>query len=309
MDFMAVEVTARNYLFSGTTKVAADYIGEKTSSEYSFCRSEQGSEHLKQFWANYVHDLESIWWIAVWTFYLFKKKDTEEGPTEDSKSVFEGLFSNPNALYYRYNFLSSRDIFEISMKDVTYKIPELEKIILKIRRKLLATYALKEMGMDKTSPILMDDKCEIHEDILQILRSARATGKGDVVLASGKSIEEQMSIWELGPTLMDISETGDESIVEYEPNVKNATVINKTTDSILTCEDKKMGKSKAKCGLQDVNASLLIPAKKGRLASLEGNTRVTRSMTRLKLRNAISYGEDRKDILKRHRKKKKTRQN
>ena len=307
---MAVEVYARNYLFSKATKVAADYIGEKTSSEYSFCQSQQDEELPKQFWANYIHDLESIWWIVVWTYFLFKK-DTEEGtPTTKSELTFENLFQSSKVSDCRYNFLSHPEIFEVNMKKVTYGIPELAKIVLKIRRKLLAAYALEEIGMDKTLPILMKSDCKIHEEIHQILESTRTTSEDhNVVLASGKSVEKQISIWELGPTPRDDSVMGDETLVEVEARVKNTKVTNENTESISPCKNKNMRKSRVKRKLQEVNASSPISEKKGRIADLEGNMRVTRSMTKHMLKESASSGEDRKNILKNCRKNKKTRRN
>ena len=42
---------------------------------------------LPTFWANYIHDLESIWWILIWTLLTYQKVGNENYALESNADV------------------------------------------------------------------------------------------------------------------------------------------------------------------------------------------------------------------------------
>ena len=82
---MAVEVSVQRYLFMDGENIAKQYIDAPTDSSVSHCKSEQDNNRPDVFSANYIHDLESIWWILIWVLLGYRKAGSEES-TEDYKS-------------------------------------------------------------------------------------------------------------------------------------------------------------------------------------------------------------------------------
>ena len=77
---MAVEVASRAYLFykvkKGSTQASCDGLPN----------SGQPARVCKLFLANYIHDLESIWWIAVWILYRFQKAEEKQNTLRQMSS-------------------------------------------------------------------------------------------------------------------------------------------------------------------------------------------------------------------------------
>ena len=207
---MAIEVAAKSFLHevsnvsssssdSSTLRSSSTSYGSSTSynlsSTYSLStlssspghdQSKQGS---KPFWANYIHDLESIWWIAVWLLYRFeqverKRKTSENVPRDhqwNSLLDFESLFD-------RELFFSHDNIFFSYISDIPRPVPVLEKFVTQCRKVLLSAYKAKESKSDLSSPIYMSRKCTLHKKIYRLLDSAQRKNDVDRVVPIKKRV-------------------------------------------------------------------------------------------------------------------------
>ena len=125
------------------------------------------------FWANYLHDLESLWWIIIYTMTHFLNiKDLKPKPPADElekreeNEIFKSIFSNTTYPQEREKFLST-DIFFRYMREFSKFSPKMWYIARNIRARLINTYREREYKLDETKPILVSDKCTLHNEILQ----------------------------------------------------------------------------------------------------------------------------------------------
>ena len=74
---MPVEISRQRYLFAKLSKDTAegkgpdDYMQRQVDKE----KNPRANNTPKGIYYNYIHDLESVWWIAVWALFNFEKKD------------------------------------------------------------------------------------------------------------------------------------------------------------------------------------------------------------------------------------------
>ena len=125
------------------------------------------------FWANYLHDLESLWWIIIYTMtHFIKAGDLKSNPTADElekreeNEIFRSIFSNTTYPQEREKFLST-DIFFRYMREFSKFAPKMWYIARNIRARLINTYREREYKLDETKPILVSDECTLHNEILQ----------------------------------------------------------------------------------------------------------------------------------------------
>ena len=127
------------------------------------------------FWANYLHDLESLWWIIIYTMtHFLKTKDLKPKPPADElekreeNEIFKSIFSNTTYPQEREKFLST-DIFFDYMHEFSESFPKLWCIAKFMRSRLVHTYCKREFRLDETKPILVSDECTLHKEILHFL--------------------------------------------------------------------------------------------------------------------------------------------
>ena len=131
------------------------------------------------FWANYLHDLESLWWIIIYTMtHFIKAGDLESKFTADElekreeNEIFKSIFSNPTYPQERENFLST-DIFFDYMHEFSKSFPKMWYIAKFMRARLVDAYREREYKLDETKPILILDGCTLHKEILQDMQDAQ----------------------------------------------------------------------------------------------------------------------------------------
>ena len=127
------------------------------------------------FWANYLHDLESLWWIIIYTMtHFIKAGDLKSNPTADElekreeNEIFKSIFSNTTYPQEREKFLST-DIFFDYMREFSESFPKLWCIAKFMRSRLVHTYCKREFRLDETKPILVSDECTLHKEFLHFL--------------------------------------------------------------------------------------------------------------------------------------------
>ena len=109
--FMAVEVAEQAHLF-------AQYYRSKRPAGYNQQIGEETSDTVdtpKGIYYNYIHDLESIWWIAIWALFNFEKKHSRTDKADllaayERKTNRDLPFSGFNNLD-RFRFLRTNTIY------------------------------------------------------------------------------------------------------------------------------------------------------------------------------------------------------
>ena len=149
---------------------------------------------------NYIHDLESLWWILVWTTFVYEKMPdpTYEMSAEWAKaqrSRYNILFPGNLCIYGRFPFLKDVNVFEVRIKNISPFLEGYVHIVRYLRDLLLIEYDLMEK--DVPAPIYFSGSDAIHEDFLEKL-SKREIEKGDVV-----------SIWDRAPLKRSVEAQSD----------------------------------------------------------------------------------------------------
>ena len=176
---MAIEVAHQAY-FSSKAKDSAQASCNESSEGSHFSSSYgQPRQFCKVFWANYIHDLESIWWIAVWVLYRFQKPEQKrKTPREIPKEGPWEPFLNLGSLTSRTGFFNFDMRFLKHIHSIPNPVLALKIFVLKCKQVLDTAYMAEETHMKMNSPIKMSEGCTIHKKILKLLRSARS--KNDV---------------------------------------------------------------------------------------------------------------------------------
>ena len=165
---MSAEILAESYLYETDAPLS------KTESEIpqSLVDKEYG------FWANYLHDLESVWWIVVWTITHFQKaSDFElrsqayELEREQKSLVNKKIFSVFEGYLERQKFLSDERTFNYYISRFQNSFPAIRHISRVMRSRLMFTYYKREYDLDETVPILVSDEYLLHDNFLEVLRS------------------------------------------------------------------------------------------------------------------------------------------
>src|SRR6267154_58270 len=81
--FMSIEVAARRYLFLPSAPgISFDQLGEQLLARQQGVRAAQTKV---PFFHNHLHDLESLWWVAVWV--VFFNDFSNRTPSPDHTSL------------------------------------------------------------------------------------------------------------------------------------------------------------------------------------------------------------------------------
>ena len=212
---MAIEVACRAYHFM-RQNLSRKILKEREKKGYFVGKhrnlndtAEPGIHH------NYIHDLESLWWILVWTTFVYEKKPYEMSAewAEAQRTSYNILFPGNTCITDRLSFLNDDSTFNSRVKVVSPFLMGYADIIGYFRELLLAEYEEMEKGVPAT--IYFSGLDTIHEDFLEKLLESEIE-KGIVV-----------SIW--GRTLRKRSvETQSDS---QQPNSKKSKLMSKDTTS------------------------------------------------------------------------------
>ena len=126
---MAVEVACQSYEFADEQE-SFDYLTEMGMEGYNPKvkidtreNSSSSTSNPTGIYHNYTHDVESIWWVLVWTVFVYEKAPvlTDETSTkfaEAQRSSYFSLFPADLNFGRRYTFLVDRGLFKRHMKNV-----------------------------------------------------------------------------------------------------------------------------------------------------------------------------------------------
>ena len=125
---------------------------------------------------NYLHDLESVWWIIVWALFNFEKKDAEADSytTIQRKLNKDILFSGTVGNQDRIEFLSMRKTYAKKTKCLPEYFENLPTTLGTIAEAIIELYQSKELNYqvdesNKEGPILWDESSNIHRTFIRLL--------------------------------------------------------------------------------------------------------------------------------------------
>jgi hypothetical protein len=163
---MSIEVAAQEFLFPP----------ESDTIETEFIIGEVSNTNVTTevpFFHNHLHDLESLWWVAVWVvFYNYisegtPSRDHSSSAIQDALVVAGTLF--PPAL----NIITRHNGFQLptSFLRTCGRLPRNKEVICdglnSLRRRLVKHYRLIEAGYpESVDPDLSKD--DIYEDFTQV---------------------------------------------------------------------------------------------------------------------------------------------
>ena len=170
---MAVEVADQAYYFSeqstGADKTLDDYIQELKAYE----KNRETNDTSQGVFYNYIHDLESVWWIIVWALFNFEKKDTEADSytTIQRKLNKDKLFSGITDSNYRFIFHSMWEPYSQTIKCLRMYFKNLPVTLSVIAEAITDIYRMKELNKEwnKKVPIVWDESSNIHETFIRLL--------------------------------------------------------------------------------------------------------------------------------------------
>ena len=173
---MAVEIARQRYLFA---KLSKDTAEGKGLDDYMqrLMHKEENPEQVgepKGIYYNYIHDLESVWWIVVWALFNFEKKDAEADSytTRQRKLNKDKLFSRTIDSDYRFIFLSMWGLYSQTIECLPMYFKNLPITLAVIAEAITDIYRMKELNKEwnKKVPIVWDESSNIHETFIRLLR-------------------------------------------------------------------------------------------------------------------------------------------
>ena len=178
---MAVEISRQSYLFAKLSKDTAEGKGLDDYMQRQVDKKEnpRTDDTPKGIYYNYIHDLESVWWIAVWALFNFEKKDagtnkSDSQATRQRKFNKDNLFSGTVGNKDRFDFLSVQTTYA----DTTGCLPKyFENLIRRlgtIAEAITELYQWKELDYqvnesNKEDSILWDESSTIHGIFIGLL--------------------------------------------------------------------------------------------------------------------------------------------
>ena len=166
---MAVEAENQEYLYLEVNRESMLKACNVSSEDpYSPSSHRRPVKSDKQFWTNYIHDLESIWWVTVWILCKFQKHEKKR-----ETSAPQGNPLDLECSKSRLKFLRHDPYFIKHIKKIPLPFLELKRFVIECRHALGVTYKANGINMEANSPIYMSDNCTIHKEVLELLRSTR----------------------------------------------------------------------------------------------------------------------------------------
>ena len=178
---MAVEISRQRYLFAKLSKDTAegkgldDYMQRLMHKQ----KNPRANNTPKGIYYNYIHDLESVWWIAVWALFNFEKKDIganeiDSWAAKQRKLNKDILFSGTVSNQDRIEFLSMRKTYAKKTKCLPEYFENLSTTLGTIAEAIIELYQWKELNYqvnesNKEEPILWDESSTIHKTFIRLL--------------------------------------------------------------------------------------------------------------------------------------------
>ena len=131
---------------------------------------------LHAFWFSYIHDLESIWWVLIWTLLKYQKAGNADNAVESNTEVqkriltAEKLFHSDDFLIARYDLLTLGRMLDKTAMIIPIFFEGLVNVAAIFREKLASAY--KEEEEKSVFPIKLTDNGSMHRDILMAFRTS-----------------------------------------------------------------------------------------------------------------------------------------
>ncbi|KAL5479068.1 hypothetical protein ACEPAI_2356 [Sanghuangporus weigelae] len=183
-DFMAVEAAGRIYT----------YLPEEDDDEFEAehramvegrvadIRLKEKTERSTPFFHNDLHDLESLWWIAVWV--LFSSRPVSDDGTENAEdserdeqreAASSVLFPSVELRRERRLFLQSKDDFYARVAWMPDRFRSIKVVLNTLRRSIVRKYSKFEADY----PDFRDDALEeAHDEFLKHLGRCKELASG-----------------------------------------------------------------------------------------------------------------------------------
>ena len=178
---MPVEISRQKYLFAKLSKDTAEGKGLDDYMQRQVDKKEnpRTDDTPKGIYYNYIHDLESVWWIAVWALFNFEKKDIgankiDSWAAKQRKLNKDILFSGTVGNQDRIEFLSMRKTYAKKTKCLPEYFANLPTTLGIIAEAIIELYPLKKLNYhvdesNKEEPILWDESSNFHEVFIDLL--------------------------------------------------------------------------------------------------------------------------------------------
>ena len=170
---MAVEVADQAYYFSEQSTGAGKELDDYRQEHKAYEKNRETNDTSKGVFYNYIHDLESVWWIVVWALFNFEKKDarTDSYTTRQRKLNKDKLFSGTIDGNYRFKFLSVRESYAETIACLPKYFKDLSAMLGTIAKVITELYRKKESNKEwnKGDPILWDESSNIHKIFIGLL--------------------------------------------------------------------------------------------------------------------------------------------
>ena len=176
---MAVEVADQVYYFSKQVTRTGKELDKIKQKHKAHEKNEETNDTSKGVYYNYIHDLESVWWIAVWALFNFEKKDIgankiDSWAAKQRKLNKDILFSGTVSNQDRIEFLSMRKTYAKKTKCLPEYFENLSTTLGTIAEAIIELYQWKELNYqvnesNKEEPILWDESSIIHEIFICLL--------------------------------------------------------------------------------------------------------------------------------------------
>ena len=174
---MPVEIAKQRCLYNQRCiNIDTDADSDSDDSEQEVANRNKKSETAGApmgVYYNYVHDLESVWWIAVWVLFNFEKKhagsDEVDSRAAEQRKLYERkLFSGIVCNVDRFDFLLEPDNY----KEATKWLPKyLKSFITNLDSMANAiTKVYRKKVLKKIDRILWDESSTIHGKFIRLLR-------------------------------------------------------------------------------------------------------------------------------------------
>lgn len=183
IHFISVEVAAQMFLFRAIqpfsyTEMRAQLIQkDPRTSSHSAMPNSQSAE--VPFLHSHLHDLESLWWVAVWVaFYnhFCDSHPSKEEPLLDFQEVDRQLAYTRTLFPSYIDSFHRRNSFQISFTQVCDGLPNNKKSVCSwldvLRRSLIYRYS----KVESTLPLFIDlaaSEDDIYEEFKEVLTILR----------------------------------------------------------------------------------------------------------------------------------------
>ena len=161
---MAIEIANQKYLFrSGqfcqSTDTEAEMVAAMRAAEarYAVLKSEPDHNGISY---NYIHDIESVWWVMIWALFTFEKEGEllDRGDTVTRRTNRENLFYGPLKAMDRRDFFERLEIYDNYTKCIPDYFYSIKAALDLVRKKIIKEYRAKEVknpqSIKYTSPKL-----------------------------------------------------------------------------------------------------------------------------------------------------------